>query len=149
MYASIVLAFDGSRTGRVALRQGAELATLCGAKTHLVAVMPDVPGIAMVEGVYPVEALEQDEAEVREVIQEGLDRLRKRGLSAEGHLGVGDPADQISRIAREVEADLVVVGHRHHGPLARWWRGSLGRSLLDLLDCSVLVAMNGQGGAEE
>ncbi len=37
-------------------------------------------------------------------------------------------------------ANLVVVGHRATGPLARWWFGSVGTYLIKHLRCSVLVA---------
>lgn len=141
MYQSIVLAFDGSVEGRVALREGADLAVSCSARTYLVAVLEPPAGIALVEGIYPVEVLEQGQEEVHRVIETGVGILRYRGLQAEGRLGIGDPAEQISRISRDVAADLVVVGHRRCSPLARWWRGSLGRSLLDALDCSLLVVM--------
>lgn len=141
MYQSIVLAFDGSVEGRVALREGADLAVHCAAQTYLVAVLEMPSGFALVEGAYPVEVLEQSQDDVRRIIDEGVGILRDRGLQAEGRLGIGDPAEQISRISRDVKADLVVVGHRHCSPLARWWRGSLGRSLLDVLDCSLLVVM--------
>lgn len=141
MYQSIVLAFDGSMEGRAALRKGADLAVHCMARTYLVAVLQPPSGFALVEGIYPVEVLEQSQDEVRGIIDEGVGILRDRGLQAEGRLGIGDPAEQISRISHAVNADLVVVGHRRCGPLARWWRGSLGRSLLDVLDCSLLVVM--------
>ena len=42
-------------------------------------------------------------------------------------------------MAAEVSADLVVVGHRQQGALARWWRGSVGAYLMDHLQCSLLV----------
>lgn len=141
MYQSIVLAFDGSIEGRVALREGADLAVRCAARTYLVAVLQPPSGFALVEGIYPVEVLEQSQDDVRRIIEEGVGILRDRGLQSEGRLGIGDPEEQISRIARDVKADLVVVGHRRCSPLARWWRGSLGRSLLDVLDCSLLVVM--------
>lgn len=148
MFATIVLAFDGSREGRVALHQGAELARQCGAQAHLVAVLRPPSGFALAEGIYPVEAIEREEAEVKALVKEGVAMLREEGLQAEGHLAVGEPADQISQISRQVGADLVVVGHRHSGPLARWWIGSVGRSLLDALDCSLLVAMERVPAAE-
>lgn len=141
LYRSIVLAFDGSMEGRAALREGADLAVHCMARTYLVAVLQPPSGFALVEGIYPMEVLEQSQDEVRSIIEEGVGILRDRGLQADGRLGIGDPAEQISRISRDVKAELVVVGHRRCSPLARWWRGSLGRSLLDVLDCSVLVVI--------
>ena len=50
----------------------------------------------------------------------------------------GDPAQQIGDFAREVKADLVVVGHRKRSFLERWWTG--GGYIVDGVDCSLLVA---------
>jgi hypothetical protein len=52
---------------------------------------------------------------------------------------IGDPADKIAEVAEEIGADLVVVGHRPQGPLARWLFGSTGSYLVKRLRCSVLV----------
>ncbi|HSC46457.1 MAG TPA: universal stress protein, partial [Gammaproteobacteria bacterium] len=58
-----------------------------------------------------------------------------------GHLVHGDPVAEIVKLAERVKADLVVVGHRERGPVARWWNTPTSMSLLDKLDCSVLIGM--------
>ncbi len=141
MYKKILLAFDGTREGRAALRQGAEIASLCGAEADVLAVVRPPTNIAFPEGVYPVESITAEQEEARELVREGVTILRDQGVTARGHMGFGDPADQIKRMVEEFLPDLVVVGHRRQGPLARWWQGSLGRSLLDIVDCSILIAM--------
>jgi len=55
---------------------------------------------------------------------------------------VGDPARAIAAFAREVRADLVVVGHRRKNLLERWWSGPSGAYLSDFIDCSLLIARN-------
>lgn len=51
----------------------------------------------------------------------------------------GNPA-----AAREMNADLIVVGHRDQGTLARWPNGSVGESILHHPPCSVLVAVKSE-----
>ncbi|MBC7135778.1 MAG: universal stress protein, partial [Oceanibaculum nanhaiense] len=68
-------------------------------------------------------------------------------LSVETRLCAGNPAEEIGRMAREIGADLVVVGHREQSALARWWGGSVGASLLAHAPCSVLVAVSGTAPA--
>ena len=46
--------------------------------------------------------------------------------------------------AREMNADLIVVGHRDQGTLARWLNGSVGASILHHPPCSVLVAVKSE-----
>jgi nucleotide-binding universal stress UspA family protein len=64
------------------------------------------------------------------------------GFSPTARLEFGEPSHQIATVAREIGADLVVVGHRHQSAFARWWRGSVGAHLLDDLRCSLLVAQS-------
>jgi nucleotide-binding universal stress UspA family protein len=56
----------------------------------------------------------------------------------------GNPAEQIARSAREMKADLIVVGHRDQSSLARWLNGSVGASILHHPPCSVLVAVKSE-----
>ena len=139
MYAKILLAYDGSVEGRLALREGAKLARLCQAEVFLLAVINLSVGIIMAESTMPGAAeLEQDA--YRKVLAEGVQSLKAMGVSPTPRLEFGDPANQISAVAREIGSDLVVVGHRHQSTFARWWRGSTDATLLDELSCSLLIA---------
>jgi nucleotide-binding universal stress UspA family protein len=52
---------------------------------------------------------------------------------------VGDPADEILRLAEEREADLIVAGARGVSFLERLLVGSVADRLLKYADCSVLI----------
>jgi nucleotide-binding universal stress UspA family protein len=67
-------------------------------------------------------------------------RLRALGMDPQGKVVTGEPAAEIAGYAREVNADLVVVGHRKKGLLERWWSGQTGAYLSDHLTCSLLIA---------
>ena len=89
---------------------------------------------------------EEQNRAYRQVLDDGLALLAARGVSAEGHLVTGEPIDEICRLARELDVDLIVVGHGHRDSrLERWWRGSVGASLVEDAPCSVLVAIAKQG----
>ncbi len=141
MYRTILLAYDGSRQGREALQQGAEMATLCRARVHLLAVVAQELGVALAETTASSDVLEREYQEVRQVLARGAETLQQAGVSVTTHLASGNPAEQIGRLAREVGADLIVVGHREQSALSRWWRGSVGASLLAHAPCSLLVAI--------
>ena len=138
MYHRILLAYDGSVEGRLALREGARLAQICHAEVFLLAVVDLSSGMSIGEAAVPGLVLAQQEA-FEEVLNEGVRRLTAMGFQPKAKLGLGDPAEEIAIIAREIGADLVVVGHRQQGTLARWWRGSVGMRLVNNLDCSLLV----------
>jgi len=139
MYDNVLLAYDGSLEGAVALREGAILAKRCGAKVFLLSVVPHLAGLQVAEGVHGgVVAHELDR--YREVLERGVDRLRKLGFEPESKLAVGDPARVIGEYAREVNACLVVVGHRKRNMLERWWSGDAGGYISDHINCSLLIA---------
>lgn len=139
MYRKVLLAYDGSLEGAVALREGAILAKKCGAEVFLLSVVPHLAGLQVAEGVHGgVVAHELDR--YREVLERGIDRLRKLGFEPASKLAVGDPARVIGEYAKEIGADLVVVGHRRRNMLERWWSGDAGGYISDHISCSLLIA---------
>jgi len=146
-YQNILLCYDSTWEGRRALLQGAELAQQLGAEAHLLAIASAMGG-GMVEVPSDL-ALREEEKHIKEVLREGVERLRARGLVATGHLAFGRPIDQIPKVARSLGVDLIVVGYRPCGVMARWWAGAGNAQLLDLVGCSILVsidAADAQGG---
>jgi len=139
MYRKVLLAYDGSEDGRLALREGARLARLCGAEVFLLAVVPQTTGMTLVQDAAPELTIGQDQV-FEDVLAEGVRRLERMGFpSPLARITTGDPARQIEAKAREIGADLVVVGHRRHGVLTRFWPGSVASYLMEHLGCSVLV----------
>jgi nucleotide-binding universal stress UspA family protein len=142
MFSNLLLAFDGTREGRQALREAAALARRVDAKVHLLSVVHLTPGELLGESALPGALVESDEAEMDKVVREGLAELRREGLSAEGTLSRGpNPARDIADCARRIGADLIVLGHRDQGLLARLWNGSVGQQLVAHAPCSVLIAV--------
>ena len=141
MYHRILLAYDGSEEGRAVLSQGADLARVCGARVLLLAVQTVPAGVAIGEAIIPAEMADEVVNETRQSLEAGERRLKQQGLEVESRLTRGEPVEQIAAAASQWRADLIVVGHRHQGPLARWWGGSVGRSLLSQAPCSLLIAI--------
>ena len=80
---------------------------------------------------------------IEEVLEEGTSQLKEKGFTVSGHLAVGEPVEEICRLATELSVDLIIVGHQQKASLAtRWWRGSVGKSLLDSAPCSVLIGLH-------
>jgi len=144
MYRNILLAYDGTREGALALREGALLAKTCGAKVVLLCVVPTPAGLAAAEGTYE-SAADKQFAGYKDLLQQGVVWLKQRGIDCVAKIATGEPAPIIGKIARESEADLVVVGHHRRTFLARWWSGSTNAYLSDNLHCSLLMASNPLG----
>lgn len=142
MYKKILMAYDGSPEYRRGLRQGAELAEALNAEVHLLAVIRTSASMPMAGGVNTSEVVNEEHNEVRQVLEDGVARIQeRRGVKCTGSIGYGDPVDEIENMARDFDADLVIIGTRRLGGLDRWWRKRIGKSLIDRLPCSLLIAI--------
>jgi nucleotide-binding universal stress UspA family protein len=143
MYQRILLAYDGSPTGQNALLDCKDLANWGQSELALVAVLPNQIGLVATEsGVFDSGLMEQEKAAMQGVLNEGIAKLAAAGHRASGTLLLGDTVDEIARHAKEIEADLIVVGHRHlDNWAARWWSGSVSKALIAHSPCSVLVVI--------
>lgn len=144
MYERIILAYDGSREGLIALREGALLARTCGAKVYLLSVLPLAESCAstpVADGGYGG-AVAQDVDTYHALLSRGVEVLKQLGFDPVARLVVGEPAPQIGAFAKEIGADLVVLGHRRRSFLERWWSGGTGGYVTEHVNCSVLVGRN-------
>ena len=143
MYKRILLAYDGSDAGQKALLDCQDLAQWSGSQLTLIAVMPSAMSFVGLEGgVYDIELEEREKKKYRAVLDEGLRRISEAGFTSKGELVAGEAIDEITRSARKMQADLIVVGHKHLDSwAARWWRGSISGALIEHAPCSVLVVI--------
>jgi nucleotide-binding universal stress UspA family protein len=143
MYNRILLAYDGSDAGQKALLDCQELAQWSHGELFLVAVMPSAMSFVGLEGgVYDVELEERERAKYQAILDDGLRRLSQAGYAARGEVVTGEAVDEISKYARKVEANLIIVGHKHLDSwAARWWRGSISGALIEHAPCSVLCVI--------
>ncbi|KQP23504.1 universal stress protein [Pseudorhodoferax sp. Leaf267] len=143
MYKRILLAYDGSEAGQKALLDCGDLANLSGAELSLIAVMPlHMGSIGLEVGVYDQAAEERERERYQAILNAGLARLSAAGHKVSGELVAGDSVSEITRAAKKIDADLIVVGHKHlEGWAARWWQGAISGALIEHAHCSVLVSI--------
>ena len=143
MYQRILLAYDGSESGQKALLGCQEIAQWSQAEMYLIAVMPSpAVYIAVDGGFYDSGRDEEDKQRFKAILDDGLRRLKEAGHTARGEVLVGDAVQEITEYAKKIQADLIVVGHKHlKGWAARWWRGSTSASLIEAAHCNVLVVI--------
>jgi nucleotide-binding universal stress UspA family protein len=132
---------DGSLEGRTALREGAFLARQCSAEVYRLSVLVDTGSLLLGDGAQAGAAV-QLEDDFTQVPNEGVARLRQLGFEPVSKLVRGEPAKEIGDFARQIGADLIVVGHRRQSAFDRWWSGPRGAYLIDYTECSLLLARN-------
>ena len=139
MYAKVLLCYDGTAEGRRALRHGADVVMCMKSEAYLLAIVQSLVASAIPEGVTSMLA-ESEDGRAQALLDEGVQWLRDRGVSAQGALEYGAAVDCIAATAERIGADLIVLGHRNRSRLARWWSASDEESLLERVNCSILVA---------
>ena len=136
MFETIVWATDGSEIADRALPLVSELARCNSAKVVAVHADERLPGRL---GGAPALA---DEDDLRRKIAGQVEELRKAGIEATLKVEAGAKetiAELIADAAREVSADVIVVGTHGHGGFAAAVLGSVTLSLLHHAPCPVLA----------
>ncbi len=142
MFKRVLLCYDGTAVGRRALKRGAELAILVGAKVYVLSIIPTgVAGAAVVAGAAGHACLVDEEGGYRKLLDESVEWLKARGVAAEGYLASGNTIEQIIAFARRLTVDLIVLGH-YPQPAGGFWWGSQRPSLAERANCCVFVAVN-------
>jgi nucleotide-binding universal stress UspA family protein len=137
--ARILIAVDGSTHSQHALDFGASLAARLKLGVTLLHAMPQV--------VLPLGGAPQTLAELQESIQEeGTQLLKQMEEKARAHpvsvtteLAVGDPAQVISDRSEAPDIEMVVVGSRGQGAVARLLLGSVATKVVHLCTRPVVV----------
>ncbi len=144
MYKKILLAYDGSDAGQKALLDSRELAHWNQSELILIAVMPSAMSFVGLEGgVYDMELEEREKKKHQAVLEDGLRRLSEAGYATRGEVVVGEAVDEITKYAKKISADLIVVGHKHLDSwAARWWRGSISGAMIEHAPCSMLIVIS-------
>ncbi|HUQ11215.1 MAG TPA: universal stress protein [Steroidobacteraceae bacterium] len=140
MYQNVLLCYDGTAEGRRALRQGADVVMAMKSRAYLLAICRDMLATAVPEAVTP-ELVRAQQGTAEQLLTEGVQWLRDRGMAADGRLVYGNPMVHIPEVAKRIGADLIVVGYRYRSPIARWWAEDEELTLLHKISCSILVAI--------
>src|SRR5215212_6606369 len=128
----ILLATDGSEDARLAAQAAADLSDKARAELHIVHAWQAVPHSVIDSDYY--------EEGARQLLKEQSQFISgSGGMVSDAHLVRGAPVDAILNLGEEIGADLIVMGSRGHGPLARLILGSVSEGVVHHASCPVLV----------
>jgi nucleotide-binding universal stress UspA family protein len=143
----ILVGIDGSASSLKAVDFAADLANKYNAELILLTVIPRrsqetdpaVEEYARIEHIAEP-ATELALATAENVLEGGrIAALRKGAIRISAEPSFGDPAEEIIAVARDRQADVIVVGSRGHGRLAGLLLGSVAQKVLSLAHCPVVV----------
>jgi nucleotide-binding universal stress UspA family protein len=75
----------------------------------------------------------------RRLVEQSVQKLIKAGFTAEAVCQLGKPAEEIMKVASKHHADLIVMGAKGLGAIARFLLGSVSTRVVQHSSCSVLV----------
>jgi len=144
----ILLAIDDSKEAELATRKAVDLASGTGSELHVVYV-GQLPNFLMKD----LDTLGFDRTLYDEIERESLEilwRLTWRvkaagGTVAGAHLRMGDVAEEIMNLAKELGADLIVMGSRGHTGVRRAIEGSISDLVVNHARCSVMTVRADKG----
>ena len=143
MFASIVVGTDGSETAGEAVRKAVELARVCGpsARLHVVTAYKALEAMYLAPEVVGVNlsGLIDPRSDAQNVVDDAAAKIRAEGIEVETHLRPGDAASGILDVAESAKADVIVVGNRGMGGVARFLLGSVPNKVAHHAPCSVLI----------
>ncbi|MBL7120253.1 MAG: universal stress protein [Dehalococcoidia bacterium] len=142
----VLLAVDGSPYSEMCIQMLKALQPPAGTEVRVMTVVPEHtflggltlhtlrPGGAARERLRKAEERHADE-----LLREPGETLRASGFAAESRICWGKPARQIIEQAREMAADLVVIGAKGSGGSARFPLGSTAQKVMKYADTNVLL----------
>ncbi|MDQ3910317.1 MAG: universal stress protein [Actinomycetota bacterium] len=140
----VLLATDSSEEVALAAQTAVEIAAKTGSELHVAHVRIPPYRPSYYEDIYIGDHLPQEEAELEreaeDLLKEQVGKTEAAGGSvARTHLRTGRPEAEITALAEEIGAGLIVVGSRGLGGMRRALMGSVSNSVVRHARCPVLV----------
>jgi nucleotide-binding universal stress UspA family protein len=129
----ILVAYDGGEPAQRAIELAADLAQRFDAKVGVVSVVPVHGGRA------PIDPWD-DRAVHTTALAEAKTILSGYGIKPDLFEPSGDPAKTIEEVAEDGGYDMIVVGSRGQGTLARFLQGSVSEHIATHSGATVVVA---------
>ena len=135
-YRKIVLAYDESDSARPALERASEMAKAFGSELIVTSIAPAMLSSTRSGG--PIDPTDPPEAHIEE-LKHARTYLDGQGVKADYVPGLGQPAETIAELAKERDADLIVLGTHEPNVVARLFGQSVSESVAHKVHCDVLL----------
>lgn len=138
MFTHLLIGYDGSAGSRRALAAALRLAAETHARVATVTVQHHLPRYGATIGEVDEERL-VEAAEARRLASEIAAEAGEHGISVATTTAFGHPAQEIVRTAKDIGADLIVLGHSGHSAIHDRLLGAVVENVSRHASCSVLI----------
>lgn len=142
MIKTILVAIDASSQRHAVLDQAAVIASRFGADLHVISVrdLTQHWELSVADPVVP-EIFTALETEFDRILEDATHQLEQAELTCRTHAPDGAAAEQIALLAKRIEADLIVIGHRQLSWLRRLVENSVGLDLIAEAPCNMMIVV--------
>lgn len=147
-YRNFLVPVDFSEHSKKTIENATELAALTGACINILHVLqiPDYPA-AFYQGLYVEHEMvkrhvDMATREVNAQLSALTQQILAKGLDAKPVFRLGNPYEEIVNAAKELAADLIVIGSHGRTGLGRFLLGSTAERVVQYAPCPVLVVKN-------
>lgn len=142
----ILVLVEETAAARPALTISEDMAGMARARLYLLMVVPTLASMSAEEAASGrltprttrhILDLTAEEAAI--LLQEEVDRLTVLNILASGRVGRGAPAAVLVDVAREIDADLVVIAARGLAGLSAFWADAVTRKVASANPCTLLL----------
>lgn len=132
---TILIGYDEGEASKRALERGAQLAKAFDSQLIVTSIAPITTNIGRSAG--PIDPTDPPEAHIQE-LKHAQTYLEGQGVKADYAPGIGHPAETIAQVAKERGADLVILGTKEPGLIARLFGQSVSESVAHRVHCDVM-----------
>jgi nucleotide-binding universal stress UspA family protein len=132
---TILIGYDEGEASKRALERGAQFAKAFDSQLIVTSVAPITTNIGRSAG--PIDPTDPPEAHIQE-LKHAQTYLEGQGVKADYAPGIGHPAETIAQVAEERGADLVILGTKEPGLIARLFGQSVSESVAHRVHCDVM-----------
>jgi nucleotide-binding universal stress UspA family protein len=138
VFRNLLVGYDGSPGSHAALRAALRLAAESGGRVTAMTVQHHLPRYGATIGEVDEERL-VEQAEARRLAKEVRAEADEHGIAVETRVVPGHPAHELVQAAKQVRADLIVLGHSGHSALWGALLGATTERVSRHAHCSVLI----------
>lgn len=139
MIKKILVPVDGSENSDRAVDQAIDLAKKYRAELQLIHVVPVTTALVTGPEALAIDVSKQLESSGERILSAALSKVEGQELEAVTRLEHGQPADKVIEVAKDENFDVIVIGSRGLGRVARFFLGSVSDKVSHHAPCAVLI----------